>query len=154
VEGLSWDKIALQYGYKNGVSARKTLQGMHPALWREAFEQARSLYLDEIESEALLTQRDLIRPHKENKDGSKIERDERIRQSAAHSLLVHSARMRAQKLEISGPQGDPLTIAQCQADKDWMKKRKALKAFYDALPKDQQEVLRDALRRINTGNSA
>jgi hypothetical protein len=56
--------------------------------------------------------------------------------------------------EITGPSGGPVTLAQCQTDKNWLKKRKALKEFYDLLPKDQQEALRDALRRINTGNSA
>ena len=153
VEGASWEKIAILYQYKNADSARKTLQGEHPELWREAFEHARSLYLDEIESEALLTQRDLIRPHKETKDGIKVERDERIRQSAAHSLLVHSSRMRAQKIEVTGQGGGPVTFAQCQGDKEWLKQRQNILEALNTHTEAKEAVL-NALRGTDTDQDA
>jgi len=90
VGGMSWDNVAAKYGYKNARSASWTLTQMHPDLWRLEYEAARELYLDEIEAEAALTQRQLLRHE-----------DARIRQMAAHSLLNHCRSLRAQKHEVT-----------------------------------------------------
>ena len=147
VEGASWEKIAIRYRYKTADSARKTLQGEYPDLWREAFEHARELYLDEIESEALLTQRDLIRPVRADDSP----RDERIRQSAAHSLLVHAARMRAKKLEISGPGGGPVSLAQVHNQPAWAKKRKEILKALEGIPAKKKTKIMKAL--LNDGSA-
>ena len=91
VEGQSWSVIAEYYGYKRAQSACNTLTSEHPTLWRDAYEKARALWLDEIEATAVLTQRDLLKSA-----------DERVRQSAAHSLLNHCRQLRAQKIELTG----------------------------------------------------
>jgi hypothetical protein len=91
VEGIAWAQIATRYGYENQDSARTTLTQMHHEQWREAYERARELYLDEVESEATLTQRALLRSQ-----------SEQIRQSAGHNLLHHCRQLRAKKIELSG----------------------------------------------------
>lgn len=91
VEGWTWDKIAGLHGYRNGESARVSLQGHHPSTWRAEYDAARELYLPALEAEAELTQRGLLRS-----------KDENIRQRAAHSLLAHADRLKAQKLQVTG----------------------------------------------------
>ena len=109
--GESWGRIATRLGYANGESARKVLAGMYPDLWRTEFELARGLYLDVIEGEAIVTQRELLRatrivskidpktgkPVKESKDNPLD-----IRQRAAHSVLAHCAKQRASKVQVVG----------------------------------------------------
>lgn len=107
IEGMSWAKIAVKYGYKNEASADSTLTQEHPDLWRSEYELARAKYLDEVEAEALLTQRQLMRPMMT--DG-KTPRSEQIMQSAAHSLLNHTRQLRAQKIEMTGSGGGPMTV--------------------------------------------
>ncbi len=97
VNGSSWDTIAKQYGYKNRDTAFRTLTRMHKDLWRAEYETARALYLDEIEAEASLTLRQLLRSD-----------DDRIKQQAAASLLAHCAKLRAQKIELTGADGGPV----------------------------------------------
>ena len=104
-EGVSWAEIAKRFKYASADSACKQMTWEHADLWREEYERARALYLDDVESEALLTQRQLLRCD-----------DLRIRQSAAHSLLAHCAKLRAQKLEVSGPGGVPLFKAYVGVD--------------------------------------
>ena len=96
VEGVPWAQIAKRFGYASQETACKCMTYDHADLWRAEYERARALYLDDVESEALLTQRALLRCD-----------DLRIRQSAAHSLLAHCAKLRAQKVELSGPDGGP-----------------------------------------------
>jgi len=107
VQGESWAKIATRYGYKNENSAMHMLTQEYPDLWRTEYELARAKYLDEIEAEALLTQRQLMRPF--HADG-KTPRSEQIRQSAAHSLLNHCRQLRAQKIEMTGSGGGPMAV--------------------------------------------
>ena len=111
VEGATWAVIATRYGYKHNQSARQSLTLKYPVLWRDEYELARALYLDEIEGEAILTQRELIRPtrivtHHDPDTGAETE--ERVdnpldmRQRAAHSILAHCAKLRARKVEVTG----------------------------------------------------
>ena len=62
-EGWTWRRIAEKYGYKNENSARATLCE-HPEVWRKEYEQARSIWLDEIEAKAgkARTEEDRERP--------------------------------------------------------------------------------------------
>ena len=111
IEGNTWAQIAPHIGRRNENTARH-ITAEHPEEWREAVTEAREAYLGSVEAEALLTQRELTRPLKpmrdesgqqrQNPDGSAMlqERDEKIRQSAAHSLLAHTAKLYAQKVTI------------------------------------------------------
>jgi hypothetical protein len=114
VEGATWEVVAGRLGgYSSGDSARKTLAGHHPELWQAAMERAREEYGPQVEAEAILTQRELMRPTRQvydehgkpvvNTDGTpKMQaRDERVRQSAAHSLLNHASRTRRQQIEMT-----------------------------------------------------
>ena len=113
IEGATWAQIAPRIGRKTEITARG-LTAEYPDLWREAVQTAREAYLCSVEAEALLTQRELTRAMKpmrdekgnimRNPDGSPMleERDERIRQSAAHSLLAHSAKLHAQQINVTG----------------------------------------------------
>jgi regulator of protease activity HflC (stomatin/prohibitin superfamily) len=106
IEGASWAVIATKYGYSDGDSARKMLAGMYPELWRGEYEKARELYLDEMEAEAVLTQRALMRPFRtvRKPDGTEVVQtlEPQLNQSAAHSILAHAARLRSQKIEVKG----------------------------------------------------
>ena len=116
IEGQTWDQIAKVLLYKTALSARLVMTQDHPEAWRAAYETARATYLDEIEGEAILTQRMLMRPTHTVK-GEERETPLQIRQSAAHSLLSHCSKLRAQKVELAGAMGEPITIQICQAVK-------------------------------------
>ena len=103
VEGASWGIVATKYGYKTAESARVAITDIHPELWRELYEDTRAKYLDQMEAEAVLTQRELLRLDQIEKGKDVPPSDvHRIRQSAAHSLMNHAARLRAQKIELKG----------------------------------------------------
>jgi hypothetical protein len=106
VEGMSWERVAQHFRYANADAARVTLTQAHPELWRAEYERARELYLDDMEAEAILTQRALMRPFRSVRkpDGSEIVQtiEPQLNQSAAHSILSHAARLRAQKIEVKG----------------------------------------------------
>jgi len=100
VEGELWRSVAKHIGRRNELSAQRICQE-YPDLWHQEYEAAREAYLNSTEAEALLTQRELLRT--QGGDGGLEEVDaRRIRQSAAHSLLAHTAKMRAQKVEVFG----------------------------------------------------
>jgi len=121
VDGASWRVIATKYGYKNEASACTMMTQEYPKLWKAEYEAARAVRLNELEIEAVQTQRELIRPYRtkqviseEGKLTEKtvaIENPLPIRQSAAHSLLNHTRQLRAQKVEISGPNGGPMEMS-------------------------------------------
>ncbi len=92
VEGNSWAQIAAlpDITRNTDITARAVTQE-YPDEWRQAYEEPRFLFLDEIEAEAALTQRQLLRSA-----------DDRVKQSAAHSILHHCRSLRAQKVELSG----------------------------------------------------
>ena len=96
VQGETWDRVAnmlhreFPCRYASGEVCRNTLMAQHRALWQREYERARETYLDSVESEAVLTQRALMRDD-----------DNRIRQMAAHSLLNHCRGLRAQKHEVT-----------------------------------------------------
>lgn len=91
VDGQSWSAIAERYGYKDAHAACNVLTGEHPDEWRKAYEKERTLWLDELEAAAGQTQRELL-----------TSEDDRVRQSAAHSLLHHCRQLRAHKIEVKG----------------------------------------------------
>ncbi len=99
VTGVTWAVIAKQFGYTNDDSARIALTHKHSDVWRAEYELARAKYLDEVEAEALLTQRSLLRSD-----------DDRVKQAAAHSLLNHCRQLRAQKIEMTGSGGGPMAV--------------------------------------------
>jgi len=124
VEGASWAQIAGHYGYANANSAQHTLTQEHPDLWKAELELAWDTYWSEIESEALLTQRELLRPQR----GDGTPRDERVRQMAAHSLLATGARRRAQRVRLEDGEGDRLDLGDLLASLGSNGKAKAVVA--------------------------
>ena len=114
VEGASWHEVAKRFGYRNAASACNTLTTGHTDLWRRCYEQARAPYVDELEARADLTQRELMQQQIAKRDhrGQSVHDDEgnvvtvdvpfQVRQSAANSVKAHAAKLRAQKVELSG----------------------------------------------------
>lgn len=112
-EGATWDVVAKRMHYASADSARTTLSQEHSQQWQAARERARDEFGPQYEAEALLTQRELMRPTRPvyddkgkqefDTDGSpKMQmRDERVRQSAAHSLLNHRSRTQRQQIEMT-----------------------------------------------------
>jgi len=124
VEGTTWAQIATRFGYSDFNSACSTVTGEHPDLWKAELELAWDTYWSEIESEALLTQRELLRPQRV--DGTP--RDERVRQMAAHSLLATGARRRAQRVRLEDGEGDRLDLGDLLASLGTNGKAKAVVA--------------------------
>lgn len=114
VEGAGWEQIAKKYGYANAASACTTLTQSYPGLWHTEYEAARAQYMAAVEAEAALTQRALLRPFRRYKDADGNDALQEIpvavSQSAAHSLLSHAVKDRAQRMEISGPNGAPIAL--------------------------------------------
>lgn len=114
VEGAGWAQIARKYGYANEDSACTMLTQAYPDLWHAEYERSRTQYMAGIEAEAALTQRALLRPFRTytDKDGKQAVQEVpvQVSQSAAHSLLSHAVKDRAQKHEISGPGGGMIPL--------------------------------------------
>ncbi len=125
IEGNPWSVVAKRIGRSNADSAR-LITREHPGEWRMAYEEARAEYLPSVEAEALLTQRELMRPMRQLydeitaqpvlRDGKPVlvVRDEKIRQSAAHSILNHTRHERASRINVlhSGEVTHRLTLEQ------------------------------------------
>ncbi len=122
VEGASWAGIAKLYGYANADSAHSMLAQGYPEIWRKEYEDARTKYMAEVEAEAALTQRALLRPFRQyvNPNGEQAIQavPVQVSQSAAHSLLSHATKDRAQKLEVSGPGGGVIRFEFADIDDD------------------------------------
>ena len=111
VHGMTWAQIAPKMRRKNEDSARK-IQTEYPETWKREYGAALEKYHDEMESEASLVMRELLRPigpvydtrgrPAVDGEGQPVmqQRDEKVRQSAAHSLLNHARQSRVQKLNI------------------------------------------------------
>jgi len=102
VEGAGWTGVASKLGYStnhHGDSAYRNLCANHRQEWNAAYEVAYERHMAVVESEAVLTQRDLLRCD-----------DLSIRQRASHSLLNHVSKLRAQRFEISGRGGAPIKM--------------------------------------------
>lgn len=104
-EGNSWKTIAERIDRENAESARQ-LPIEHPEHWKREIDSARADTLDEVRGKASETLLELLEPVKpkygpdgEPVDGKFETRDERVRQSAAHSLMVNTGR---QMIQISG----------------------------------------------------
>jgi hypothetical protein len=116
VEGATWAQVSANFPgeYSTAESCGDMLAREHKPDWEAAYELARSLYLNECEAEAVLTQRSLMRSYRNitKPDGTTelqaIEAS--LNQSAAHSLLNHTRQLRAQKVELSGPGGGAIPL--------------------------------------------
>lgn len=133
VEGMAWNRIAQKYGYASADSARLTIcHGTHRAEWLKAFEDAMAEHAKTMEAEALLTQRQLLspikpvytaagEPMKDADSGRPVfaEREETVRQRAAHSVLNHCRQLAGLRLRLehTGPEGGPMlfTLAELKA---------------------------------------
>lgn len=108
VEGVSWRDIAAKYGYENENSAQHMMTQEHKAEWRKIYEDMRALLLDDVEGEATLVGRKLLRSQSED-----------IQQRAVGTLLNHCSKLRAQKVEVQGVAGGiPIAIVLDAADVD------------------------------------
>lgn len=111
VRGATWRQVAGCLGYRDEHTARKRLVYERAELWWQEYDAARALYADEIEAEADVTQRELMRHQyvKRDPNGEPVLDEEgntvlvdvapNVRQSAANSIKSHAAKLRAQKLE-------------------------------------------------------
>jgi len=90
VEGATWDEVANKLGYENGDSARQSLKGPHREEWRKQYEEAYLDWMPDVEAEAISTQRKHMKSAKDD-----------ISQRAAHSLMAHCAKLRAQKIDMA-----------------------------------------------------
>lgn len=91
VEGVTWAAIAERYKYASADSACKQMTWEYRDLWQEEYEHADAMRLAEIEAKGVKTQLELMDCD-----------DNNIRQRAAHSILAHCAKLRAQKVQVSG----------------------------------------------------
>ncbi len=106
VQGCCWAKVAPRINRKTANTASQ-LPHEYPALWDEAYEDARRSYLNSMEAEAILTQKELMQPTYKIQLGEEEESNELptpldIRQRAAHSILNHSRHSRGDKLHLTG----------------------------------------------------
>ena len=92
VKNESWKQIAQRYQYASDATACSTLTQEHPQLWKEAYAKARQAFLDELEITAASRQVVL----------SQQSYNLAVAQSASHSLLAHTAKLRAQEIKFSG----------------------------------------------------
>lgn len=111
VEGNSWTIIAKHIGRANEDSAQHIIHE-YPEEWKAAYAYAYAMYLDEIEAEASVTERELMRPLRRLYTGEgkvktdehgypvMVARDEKLRDSAANHLLVHASKMRVAHINV------------------------------------------------------
>ena len=110
VGGNSWTVVAKHIGRKNEDSAQHIMDE-NPEEWKAAYAYAYAMYLDEIEAEAGVTERELMRPLRylytsdgkvkhENGYPVVVARDEKLRDSAANHLLVHASKMRVAHINV------------------------------------------------------
>jgi len=102
VQGASWDKVAEALGFAQGNSARTALCYNYSEVWAGEYEDALRRHIrEDTEPLAILGQKNLV---KMLLDESKIRELEshqiRACQAAAHSLLMHASRLRAQLVQI------------------------------------------------------
>jgi len=101
-EGLSWEKVRVKLHaedlmHRCDERSMRHITREYPDVWKRVFREKLDQFVQsDVETEALTTQRQLLRSE-----------DERIRQSAAHSLLNHSRAMRAKHIKLSGAENEP-----------------------------------------------
>lgn len=93
-QGRYWQEIADEIG--RSISTVKNWPSQFPELWQPMYDQAILEVIGEAESKALSTQLEML----EYKDGDNIDLI-RVAQSAAHSLLNHSSKLRAQHISMT-----------------------------------------------------
>lgn len=93
-----WTFIAKSLRYRNAAAAQHALATKHPTLWTEELVQAIEEYIrDEVEPLAVQVQVGMMAfENALDPTGAA-----KVRQAAAHSLLAHAAKMRAQRVDIN-----------------------------------------------------
>ena len=136
VEGNPWEVVAAHIGRRHADSAKHLTQE-HPQEWAAAFAQAREKHLGGLEMEAVRTLREMLSLH-ESPRAANMEpmQVEQIREAAAHSLLCHCAKMRAQRVVVNAN----ATVNDDSAGMDWREVRRLMR-------EDIQRERVDALRR-------
>ena len=92
----------------------------HPEIWREAFQKALDEHLPELEAEAASVQHYLMRlalPRTDKDTGKEVTptvEERKIGQSAAHSLLAHTRRLRPQRVDVAGSVTHNHTLSDAQ----------------------------------------
>jgi len=136
VQGWTWRQVAKKYQYKNENTATVQLTQIHKDLWRKEYEAARVHRLDEVESAALKSQFYLM-------DHA---RSEYVRQMAAHSILAHTAKLRGQKIELTGKDGAPLGTD----SKQWESERAVWLEILDKHPEVKKAMVAKLNGRLGT----
>lgn len=142
IEGAAWAVIAKNFGYKNEHTALDFLARRYPKRWKKEFEEAEELYGETIDAEALLTQRELMRPYRVDVNpstGAKktISNDPRVRSGAAHSLLHHRRALKQMKLKTEGDVNVtvPVHVSTGEGEEAQGGERSAIDRLYDRLEK-------------------
>jgi len=104
-KAMSWEQCAKVHGYKSGNSITAcVMSAQYLGLWHEKITAARQEFNDPLESEAILTQRQLMRPFREitMPNGDKVTQmiPPQVNQSAAHSVMNHCRSQRAHQVTI------------------------------------------------------
>ena len=95
--GQTWEQVSTAIG--RTVDAMKKWPQRHRAEWEAIYSEASQRVWDEAEAEARDVQRKLLRSE-----------DERVRQSAAHSLMACARHSRPQKHEVTGAAGGAVEL--------------------------------------------
>ena len=95
-EGATWDEVAVVLGYSSGNSAQHVLQRDRD-LWREEYLSAINEHLaQDVEPTALQVQLDLMKLATSDDPAEK-----RIAEAAAHSCLLHAAKLKTYRMEVT-----------------------------------------------------
>ena len=95
-KGGTWDEVAAALSYSSGDTARHVLQRDRD-LWRQEYLNALDDYLaQDVEPIAVQMQLDLMKLAATNDLG-----DRRLAEAAAHSLLLHTAKLKTMRLEVA-----------------------------------------------------
>jgi len=114
--GATWQGVADALGYSSGNTAQVHLAQDHKEQWIAAYEEELRNYIsEEAEPKALQAQGNLIEMLLEPSQIGKLKPHQiKACQAAAHSVLAHSAKLRAQLIQIDQRQ----FIEKVQADQE------------------------------------
>ena len=95
--GQTWAQVAAEVNREEKTC--RDWPSKHRDLWTQLYAEASTKVWDEAEAEARLVQRQLLRSG-----------DDRVRQSAAHSLMSCARQNRPQRHEVTGADGCPVEL--------------------------------------------
>jgi hypothetical protein len=106
-QNVTWPAIASQLGYSDADSAQQNLTA-YPSVWVKLFQTALEEHIKVSVEPSALEEQIAMMAFQNPKD---LTGAAKVRQMAAHSLLAHSAKLRAQKVEVTAKR-DPEALDQ------------------------------------------